>query len=127
MAFVAFVLGLLIASLGSIGLLAPRALATMALALHGPLGLVLASGLRLVLGAALFVAAPTSRAPVVFRTLGALTFGVGVLTPLIGVTRFDSLLDWWATLGPVVTRVWCACAVAIGGAIAYGIIPRDAR
>jgi hypothetical protein len=59
--------------------------------------------------------------------LGAVTFAVGLLTPLIGVARFDSLLDWWAALGPVVTRVWSACAVAIGGAIAYGIIPRDAR
>jgi len=126
-AFVAFLLGLLMAGLGGIGLLAPSALAAMALALRGPLGLALASALRLVLGAAMFVAAPTSRAPALFRVLGALTFAVGLLMPLIGVTRFDGLLDWWTGLGPVVTRVWCASAVAIGSAIAYGIIPRDAR
>src|SRR5258705_5653648 len=36
-AFVAFLLGLLITGLGGIGLLAPPVLAAMALALHGPL------------------------------------------------------------------------------------------
>ena len=127
MAFIAFASSIVIAGLGTIGLVAPSVLASMALAMHGPLGLALASILRIVLGAALFVAAPASRAPLAFRVLGALTFGVGLLTPLIGVARFNTLLDWWAALDPLITRIWSACALAIGGAIAYGIIPRDAR
>jgi hypothetical protein len=127
MAFVAFILGALTALVGSIGVIAPGVLGAIALALRGPFGLVLAAAVRLVLGAALFVAAPASRAPLVFRALGAATFAVGLLTPFTGVERFDGLLEWWAALGPWTARTWSACAAAIGAAIAYGIIPRDAR
>ena len=127
MAFVAFILGALTALAGFVGVIAPGVLGAIALALQGPIGLALATTLRLVLGAALFVAAPASRAPLVFRALGAATFAVGLLTPFIGVERFDDLLEWWAALGPWTARIWSACAAAIGAAIAYGIIPRDAR
>ena len=127
MAFVAFTLGCLTALVGVVGVFAPSVLATLTGMFHGPLGLALAALLRLVLGAALFVAAPQSRAPFVFRLLGAVTFAVGLLTPLIGVERFDALLDWWAALDPWVARTGSACAATIGGLVAYGIIPRDAR
>ena len=127
MAFVAFILGSVTALAGFVGLIAPGVLGAIALALKGPIGLVLATVIRLTLGAALVVAAPASRAPMAFRALGAAIFAVGLLTPLIGVERFDALLEWWATLGPWTARSWSACAAAIGSAIAYGIIPRDAR
>jgi len=127
MALVAFVLGALTALAGLIGVVAPGVLGALALAVRGPLGLGLAATLRVLLGAALFVAAPASRAPLVFRALGAAIFVVGMLTPFIGVERFDGLLEWWAALGPWTARTWSACAAALGAAIAYGIIPRDAR
>ena len=127
MAFVAFVLGVLTALIGAVGVIAPSVLGAATAALHGGLGLALTAGLRILLGAALFGAAPASRAPLVFRALGAVTFAIGLLTPLIGVERFDHLLDWWAALDPLTARLWSACAAAIGTAIAYGIIPRDAR
>lgn len=127
MAFIAFVLGTLTALAGLVGLVAPGVLGGLALAFRGPLGLGLAAAIRLTLGAALFLAAPASRAPFAFRALGAAIFVVGVLTPFIGVERFDALLEWWAALHPGTARTWSACAAAIGIAIAYGIIPRDAR
>ena len=127
MAFVAFILGALTAVAGLVGVVAPDALGALALAFRGPLGLGLAAAIRLLLGAALFVAAPASRTPLAFRALGAAIFVVGVLTPFIGVERFDQLLEWWAALSPWTARTWSACAAAIGIAIAYGIIPRDAR
>lgn len=127
MAFVAFVLGALTALAGLVGVVAPDVLGALALAFRGPLGLGLAATIRLVLGAALFIAAPASRAPLAFRALGAAAFAVGALTPFIGVERFDALLEWWAALHPWTARTWSACAAALGGAIAYGIIPRDAR
>ncbi len=127
MAFIAFLLGCLTALAGAIGVVAPGVLAAAAAYVHGPLGLALAAALRLLLGAALFVAAPRSRVPLVFRALGAMMFAVGLLTPLVGAARFDALLGWWATLDPWIVRTWSACAAALGAAIAYGIIPRDAR
>jgi hypothetical protein len=127
LAFVAFILGTLTALAGVVGVVAPGALGALALAFRGPLGLGLAAAIRLLLGAALFVAAPASRAPLAFRALGAAVFVAGVLTPCIGVERFDALLEWWAALSPWTARTWSACAAALGSAIAYGIIPRDAR
>jgi hypothetical protein len=127
MAFIAFTLGTLTLVIGTIGVVVPAWLAALATAFHGPFGLALAAGLRLLLGAALFVAAPQSRAPLVFRALGALTFALGLLMPLMGVARFDALLDWWTTLDPWIARAWSACAATVGGLIAYGIVPRDAR
>lgn len=127
MAFIAFTLATLTAIAGTIGVVLPSWLAALTVAFHGPLGLAVAAGLRLLLGAALFDAAPRSRAPLAFRALGALTFAIGLLTPLIGVARFDALLDWWATLDPWIARTWSACAAVVGGLIAYGIVPRDAR
>lgn len=127
MAFVAFILGTLTAIAGLVGVVAPGALGALALGFRGPVGLALAAAIRLLLGAALFVAAPASRAPLAFRALGAAIFAVGVLTPLIGVERFDGLLEWWAALHTWTARSWSAGTAAIGAAIAYGIIPRDAR
>jgi hypothetical protein len=127
MAFIAFILGVVTALAGAVGVVAPGVLTALASALHGPLGLALATTIRITLGAALFVAAPASRAPALFRALGVGIFAVGVLTPLIGVARFDAILDWWATLDGWRLRLWSAGAAAIGSAIAYGIIPRSAR
>src|SRR5690349_21367419 len=109
MAFIAFTLGMLTALGGAVGIVAPNMLGAMTSAFHGPLGLGLATVLRLLLGASLFLAAPASRAPLAFRALGAVTFAVGCLTPLIGVARFDSLIDWWVALDPAVARTWSAC------------------
>jgi hypothetical protein len=79
------------------------------------------------LGTALYVAAPRSRAPRVFRVLGALTIVAGLSLPLLGFTRYDALLGWWTSQGAGVTRVWAAVALTFGVLVAYGVIPKEAR
>jgi hypothetical protein len=127
MSFVAFTLGLAIAALGAVGVLAPSALLAIVTQMQGTAGLWIAVVLRLVLGAALYLAAPRSRAPRVFRVLGALTIAAGLMLPVLGVTRFVALLGWWTAQGAGVTRLWAGAAVAFGLSIAYGVIPREAR
>jgi hypothetical protein len=118
MAFIAFILGSLTALAGAVGLLTPGALAAMASALHGPFGLTLAAIIRLALGASLFLAAPTSRAPLVFRALGALVRGRPADAAHRSVARLrrDPRLVAWHSIGGDRLRTWSACAVAIGGA-----------
>src|SRR5262245_31283213 len=106
MAFVAFVLGSLAALAGVIGLVAPGMLVAIVSMLHGSFGLALATVTRLLLGAALVVSAASSRAPSLFRALGIAIFVLGLLTPLIGVARFDAILDAWATLPRWRVRLW---------------------
>jgi hypothetical protein len=126
-AFLAFVLSLLIAALGALGMVAPRALVAVATTFGGAPGLLLATALRLALGAALWVAAPRSRAPLLFRALGAAFLFVGALTPLMGVARYDAAVAWFAAQSALTTRVWAAGAAIVGLLIAYGVIPREAR
>ena len=127
MSFVAFTLALAIAALGAVGVLAPSVLLALVTAMRSPGGLWVAAVLRVVLGTALYVAAPRSRAPTIFRALGVLTVLAGVALPFLGVARFDALLGWWVAQGASVTRVWAAGAVAFGLLVAYGVIPREAR
>ena len=61
MAFLAFLLGSLTALVGFAGIVAPGTLGAAALALRGPLGLVLGTVFRRVRGATLFRAAGASR------------------------------------------------------------------
>ncbi len=127
MAFVAFIFGLLLAAVGTVGVVAPSTLIALALWFQGPLGLGVSAAARVLFGTALFLAAPRSRAPWVFRALGVALAFIGLLMPLMGVERYDALLAWWATERALTVRLWGACAAIFGGLTAYGIMPRDAR
>jgi hypothetical protein len=127
MSFVAFTLALAIAAIGAVGVLAPAVLLTLVAEMQSPAGLWIAAALRVVLGTALYVAAPRSRAPTTFYVLGVVTVLAGVALPFLGVARFDALLGWWIAQGASVTRLWAAAAVAFGLLVAYGVIPREAR
>jgi hypothetical protein len=127
MAFVAFLLSLLIAGIGAVGVLAPNVLLAAVTQMRSPFGLYFAAALRVVLGVALFFAAPRSRAPRVFRVLGALTVVAGLLLPFVGFERFDAMLGWWTAQGAALTRIWAVVAFMVGLLIAYGVIPKEAR
>ena len=68
-----------------LGLIAPASLLAVSRPFLNPAGLYAAAGLRLVLGTALFVSAPASRAPTALRVLGVIVIVGGIATPLIGV------------------------------------------
>ena len=77
----------------------------------------------LLMGAALFFAAPASRAPGVLRTLGVLIFVAGVITLFFGPERFRGLVDWWSAHGPRFARIWAALALVLGVLLAYALVP----
>src|SRR5262245_25885803 len=79
---VAFTLSLVVAALGSLGVVAPGSLGAVAATLLTLTGLYVAAALRIVLGAALFVAAPASRFPRTLRVIGILIVVAGLATPL---------------------------------------------
>ena len=67
--------------------------ATRQTAFLTPAGLYAAAGLRLVLGTALFLAAPTSRTPKMLRILGVVIFVAGLATPLIGIDHARVIVE----------------------------------
>ena len=123
MAFVALVLSLFVAALGALGMFSPMRLLDIVRHFQNPVGIYVAAALRIILGVALFLAAPTSRAPEVVRILGIIILVAGLITPLFGLERFRRLLDWWSARGPAFMRVWAGFALAFGLLLAYTVVP----
>jgi hypothetical protein len=123
MAIVALVLSFLVAALGVVGLISPMRLLEIVRHFQSQVGLYAAAALRVVLGLALFLAAPASRAPKILRILGIIILVAGLFTPLFGVERIHRLMDWWSTQGAVFMRVWAALALAFGLLLAYAVAP----
>jgi hypothetical protein len=121
MRLLALFLSALIAVLGVIGIVAPARLLAIARSFDTPLGLYAAAALRLVLGTALFLAAPASRAPRVLRVLGIVSFVAGLITPFIGVDRYRRLLEWWSAWGPGFLRGWAVIALTLGLFLIYAL------
>ncbi len=123
MAFVALALSLFVAALGALGMFSPTRLLNIVRHFQNPAGIYAAAALRIILGVALFLAAPTSRAPEVVRILGIIILVAGLITPLFGLERFRRLLDWWSAWGPAFMRVWAGFALAFGLLLAYTVVP----
>jgi predicted lysophospholipase L1 biosynthesis ABC-type transport system permease subunit len=84
MTLVALALSLSIAALGALGVVSPARLLGVVSRFQTPAGLYAAAAIRIVLGSALVVAAPDSRAPDVLPVLGVFIVFAGLVTPLFG-------------------------------------------
>jgi hypothetical protein len=127
MALVARTLSIMVAVLGGIGIVAPASLLAFAGLFLSPAGLYAAAAIRLVLGTALVVAAPASRAPKTVRVLGVVIIVAGVVTPLVGVERARAIVEWWTAQGTAFMRAWAGVALAFGLFLAYAVAPRPLR
>ncbi len=123
MTLVALIICLLTSALGALGIASPSRLLGVVRYFQTPAGLYVAAALRLVLGVALFFAAPTSRAPELVRILGVVIIVAGLITPFFGLERFRRLLEWWSALGPGFFRAWAAFALVFGFLLAYAVVP----
>jgi len=125
MAWMAMALCLLVAVLGAIGVVSPGALLRIARHFQTPSGLYAAAALRIILGSALLLAAPTSRAPRAIRAIGVIILVAGLITPFFGLDRFRGILEWWSAQGPIFMRVWAGVALTFGCIMAYTLVPRS--
>ena len=123
----AFLVALIVASAGVVGLVAPDTLLAFGRFVLTTEGLYAIGALRVGIGLVLMLVAPGSRAPKTLRTLGAVVIVAGLATPLFGVERSRAILDWVATQGTALLRVGAALAVVLGGLIAFAVGPRSRR
>lgn len=121
---IALALSIAVSALGVIGLFSPDALLAIGRKLASPGGLLVAAAVRVAFGAVLILAAPVSRAPRTVRGIGVAIVIAGAITPLFGVERARSILDGWASRGPLPMRVAPAVALALGSSLAYLVAPR---
>ena len=109
--------------MGVWGVLAPSRITDLVTRFGSKGGLWFAAGIRLVLGLALWFAAPVSRAPLLLQVLGVIALVAAFVLPLMGVDRFKALINWWTKLSPTAMRFNCLFAVAFGGVILWALLP----
>jgi hypothetical protein len=121
---VVMIVGLAVAGLGLIGLVAPSLLLDFGRSLLTESGLYAVAAVRVVIGLLLVFAARNSRMPQTLRVLGSVIIIAGVLTPLFGVTRSAAMFYWLSLQGTTFVRVIAVVAIAIGAFVVYAIAPR---
>ncbi len=84
-------------------------------------GIYVAVGVRLLLGAALIIAAPVSRYPFIFQALGWIAIIAAIVLMFIGRERLRSLVAWFDRFSETSIRVWLVFAIALGGFLLHGI------
>ena len=109
--------------MGVWGVLAPSRIVDFVSRFGSKGGLWFAAAIRLILGLALWFAAPASRAPLLLQVLGVLALVAAVVIPFVGVDRFQALIDWWTKLSPTAIRFNSVLAVAFGAIILWALLP----
>jgi hypothetical protein len=89
---------------------------------HQDWGIHFAIVLRLVLGAALVIAAPESRFPLFFEILGGIAIVAAVALLLMGRERLRKFVAWFERMPPAMIRVWLLFGIAFGAFLVYGIV-----
>ena len=116
-----------VAGIGVFGLTSPAAMVRFVSNWQTQSGLWAASAIRLAFGIALWVVAAGSRFPAVFKVLSVVSVVSAIILPLIGVSRFKSLLAWWSRQSPAFVRVWSAAAMLMGVFLLWSVAAGEDR
>ena len=124
MQLAATIMSALLAGLGAIGVFYPDFLLELGRRLSTPNGLLVAAAIRVTFGGLLLTAAATSRAPNLLRLFGAVILIVGLLTPVFGPERANSLLQIAAADRGAWFRIGGTFAILIGVSFVWALSPR---
>jgi hypothetical protein len=114
-------MGLIIAVVGGVGVVAPSVLLEFGRALQTPDTFYVVTGIRVIFGAILVWVASGSRMPRIVAVIGVLIIVAGLLAPWFGLERSQALLDSWSSRGVVFMQTWAAVAMMFGLFIAYAV------
>jgi len=124
---IALTLSVLLTAFGAVILVYPEFLAGFVRILYATSALYIDAVFRVVFGAALYFAAPVSRASSVLRALGVLVLASGLARSALGVDAFQSIIQWklnvyggvFIAVGLIVWGAWLTYALI------YGLTPRS--
>ncbi len=119
---IVFLIGLLVCVLSVWGCFVPDRLTKLVMrVVDQDWGIYFAVVVRLLMGAALIVAAPVSKFPVVFEVLGWIAIVAAVALIFIGRERMAALIAWFVRRSAWLIRLWLLFGMAFGGFLIYGI------
>jgi len=116
------VVSIFVAGMGVLGLVSPARMVSFVSRWQSKTGLWVAFIVRLAFGISLWLVAPASRAPVVLEVLAVVSVVSALVLPLIGISRFKSILSWWSSQSPGFMRVWLAVAMVLGVFILWSAV-----
>lgn len=124
----AFLIGLLIAAGGSVGIVVPSALVWVArqFLASGMYAFSVIGAIRIAFGLILVSAASLSRAPAVLRVLGFGVVIVGLVTVVTGLVANEparKVLDWWVEQGPLAIRLTALPILVLGCFVTWACAP----
>jgi hypothetical protein len=118
------VVGLAVAALGVAGVVAPSRLLDFGQTLLTVDGLYAIAAVRVAIGLLLVLGARDSRMPRTLRVIGGVIIIAGLLTPLFGLARAESMFNWLSAQGLALVRVIALFAIALGTFLVYATGPR---
>jgi hypothetical protein len=123
----AIVIGVLLAAIGLVGVVAPSFILEIGRSLLTPMSLYGVAALRIGVGVVLLSTATDSRLPTALRVFGVVIILAGVFTLFLGVEHSRAILDWWSNQGPLFMRFCLLGPLVIGLFIVYALTsPRRA-
>lgn len=120
----AMLVGIVIATLGVVGLISPDTYVRLGLFWETPPGLYIVAAIQLIIGLVLIRAAPISRSPLALGALGVIALIEAVFVPLLGHGRIHAVAHWWEHQSPSFLRLWGLLELAIGVLIICAVAPR---
>ena len=124
MKILAIVIGLLVAVVGLVGVVAPSYILEIGRSLLTPMSLYGVAASRIGFGVVLWLVAANSRLPTALRVIGIVIILAGVFTLFLGVERSGAILDWWSDRGSLFMRVSLAAPLVMGLFIVYALTSR---
>lgn len=116
--------GVLVVCIGAWVLVDPQQLPAYATRFVDPTGLWIAVGMRLAVGALLWITAPASRTPAVLRVLGVLFVLSGLALAVLGLERLQGIVDWGSGLDDMAFRGVALVAALVGAFLVWSVSPR---
>jgi uncharacterized membrane protein len=121
MTWVVALFGIVIISLGVLGLVRPGNLIRLVLdAWQSRKGFYFSIGIRAVFGIVLLLVASQSRFPEVFRVLGIISLVAAIAAPFFGFDRLQRFVQKWSKRSPGRIRGWSVMVFALGVFLLYG-------
>lgn len=116
-------LGVIVCGLSAWGMVAPDKLWKLVNgAMEKNWGIQVAVVARLLLGAALVIAAPDSRFPLTFEILGWFAIAAALIILFAGRDRLRRFVAWFEQSSQAMIRVWLLFGIAFGAFLVYGIV-----
>lgn len=116
--------GVLVVCIGAWVVVDPQQLPTYANRFVDPTGLWIAVGMRIAVGALLWVTASASRTPRALRVLGVLFVLSGLTLAVLGLERLQGIVDWASGLDDLTFRGVGLAAALVGAFLVWSVSPR---